>query len=86
MGFRGRRQEVEGWGDGVIASESMRIKKVRFHALRLQDPSGRPAKTMQNMCVYTKECFCVDGLSSEDMLVSLVSVRMKDSFRSFLKQ
>ena len=25
-GFRGQRQEVEGWGDGVIVSKSMRIR------------------------------------------------------------
>ena len=26
MGFRGRRQAVEGWGDGVIVLESMQIR------------------------------------------------------------
>ena len=70
-GFRGRRLEVEGWGDGVIIPESMLIrrqhvfsdfstlrpsfKKVRFQALRFQDPCGRVAKTMQYMCVSTKD-------------------------------
>ena len=75
--------EVEGWGDGVIDTESMQIrsphenaraafsdfstlrpsfKKVRFQALRLQDPCRQSAQTMENMSVYTKEHFCVDGL------------------------
>ena len=68
MGFRGRRQEVEGWGDGVIVSESMQIhcphengRASNFSTLRpvvkkvcFQDPCGRSAKTMQYMCVFVK--------------------------------
>ena len=37
------------------------FKKVRFQALRFQDPCGRSAKTMQYMCVFAKEHFRVDG-------------------------
>ena len=79
-GFRGRRQVVVGWDDGVIDKESMQIpcphentreafldfstlrpgfKKVRLQALCLQDQCGG---SMQNMCIYIKECFHVDGL------------------------
>ena len=74
-GFRGRRQEVKGWGDGVIVLESMQIhcphenwraafadfstlrpifKKVRFQALRFQDPCGWSAKTMQYIFFFRK--------------------------------
>ena len=37
------------------------FKKVRLQTLCLQDPWGRSAKTMQNMCVYTHKSFHVDG-------------------------
>ena len=62
-GFRGRRQEVEGWGNGVIVLESMRIRcpheneraafsdfstlRPVFKKVHFQDPCGRSAKTMQ---------------------------------------
>ena len=36
------------------------FKKVHFQALRFQDPCGWSAKTMQYMCIFAKECFCVD--------------------------
>ena len=60
MGLRGRRLEVEGWGDGVIDTQSMRIgfpnENTRavftiFSPLDqvLQDPFGQSAKTMQDM-------------------------------------
>ena len=37
------------------------FKKVLLQALRFQDPFGRSAKMMQNMCVYTQKRFHVDG-------------------------
>uniref|UniRef100_A0A671UHG4 THAP-type domain-containing protein n=1 Tax=Sparus aurata TaxID=8175 RepID=A0A671UHG4_SPAAU len=40
------------------------FKKVRFQALRFQDPYGRSAKTMQYMCVFAKRRCRLDGASS----------------------
>ena len=37
------------------------FKKVHLQGLCLQDPCGRLAKTMQNMCIYTQKRFHVDG-------------------------
>ena len=37
------------------------FRKLRFHAMRLQDSCGRSAKTMQNICVLTKKRLRVDG-------------------------
>ena len=45
----------EGCVFGFLHPETV-FKKVRF-----QDPCGQSAKTMQNVCVFTKECFRVDG-------------------------
>ena len=36
-------------------------KKWRFQALRFQDPCGRTVKTMQYMCVFSKERSRLDG-------------------------
>ena len=76
-GFRGRRLEVEGWGDGVIDTQSMRIHRPHentravfsdfpplrpgFKTVCLQDPCGRSAEMMQNTGVYTRKRFHVDG-------------------------
>ena len=69
-GLRGWRLEVEGWSDGGIDMQSMRIchphEKTRaafldFPKLRpgkkSMFPCGRSAKTMQNMWVYTQKRF-----------------------------
>ena len=62
-GLRGRRQEVEGRGDGVIILESREgcvigflHPETRFKKVCFQDPYWRSAKTMQYMCVFAKEC------------------------------
>ena len=37
------------------------LKKMRFQVMRFQDPCGWSVKTMQYMCIFAKERFCVDG-------------------------
>ena len=52
------------------------FKKVRFQALRFQDPYGRSAKTMQYMCVFAKERCRLDGASdctTQTKLVQMIS-------------
>ena len=73
-GLRGWRLEAEGWGVGVIDRQSMWIccpndntraafsnfstLRLGFKKVRLQDPFGRSAKMMQNVCLHTKVFPC----------------------------
>ena len=54
MGFRGRRLEVEGWGDGVIILESMQIRHPRENG-RLRFRIFPPWDPFSKKCVF-KHC------------------------------
>ena len=49
-GFRGRRPEVEGWGDGVIVSESIHTRTQGFWIFPPWDPFSK--KCVFRRCVY----------------------------------
>ena len=79
-GAQRSRLEVEGWGDGIIVSESMQIRHAHengraafsdfstlrpvFKKVRFHAPCGQLAKTMQNVCLH-KNRFHVDSPSDQ---------------------